>query len=62
MSCSSSYLPHAAFFLHVFLDIVPDATPGEELATSDLFKLLVAAISLQSKLHDVYCLQERTNS
>lgn len=54
----SSYLSQAAFLLHVFLDIVPDATLGEEVTCSDLFKLLVAAISLQGKLHDVHRLQE----
>lgn len=58
----SSYLPHAAFLLHVFLDVVPDATLSEEVATSDLLKLLIAAISLQSKLHDMHCLQEMRNS
>lgn len=53
----TSHLPHAAFLLHVFLDIVPDATLGEEIAPCDLLKLLIAAISLQGKLHDVHCLQ-----
>lgn len=52
----SSHLPHAAFLLHVFLDIVPDTTLGEEVTPSDLLKFLIAAISLQSKLHDVHCL------
>lgn len=54
----SSYLPQAAFFLHVFLDIVPNTTLGEEAAPSDLFELLIAAIFLQGKLHYVHCLRE----
>lgn len=58
LSHHSSYLPQATFLLHVFFDVVPDATLGEEVAPSDLFKLLIAAISLQSKLHDVHCLQD----
>lgn len=58
----SSYLPQAAFLLHVFLDVVPDTTLVEEVAPSGLLKLLIAAISLQGKLHDVHCLQEMRKS
>lgn len=42
-----SHLPCAAFLLHVFLDVVPDASFGEEVSASDLLKRLIAAISLQ---------------
>lgn len=55
-----THLSHAALLFHVFLDIVPDATLGEEAAPSDLLKLLIAAISVQGKLHDVHCLQRQT--
>lgn len=62
MTYVSSHLPHAAFLLHVFLDIVPNATLGKEAATCDLLKLLIAAISLQGEIHDVHCLQEMIHS
>jgi len=56
---SNSYLPQAAFLLHVFLDVVPDAALGEEVAAGGQLKLLVAAVSLQGELHDALGLRER---
>lgn len=57
-----SYLPEAAFFLHVLLDGLPNATLIEKGAPGGLLKLLVAAVSLQGELHDAHRLQGRWNS
>lgn len=55
----TSYLSEAAFFLHVLLDGLPNATLSQEGAPGGQLKLLVAAISLQGYLHDAHRLQER---
>lgn len=52
MQCTP-YLTKTAFFHHVFPDVVPDATFGQQAASSGLFKFFIASIFLQCPLHNI---------